>query len=323
MLVVGSAALLGRPVVIPPPLARVTFIVMGTSLGAAVTPETVARMGTWPASLGVLTLAMIALTMGVMGYLIRVHNWDPGSALLAAFPGALSTALMLAAENNADVRGVAVVQTVRVFVLTLLLPVAVALTSAGGSPAALAVAAPASVWSDPGQLLALLAISTASATAAQKLRFPGGLIFGAMIASAVLHGAGLITVRLPPVVTVAAFVALGGLTGTRFANTDLRLLRHLASAAFGAFFVGTAIAMSFALAGALLFSLAIPDMVIAYAPGAIDAMMILALALHLDPVFIGAHHVARLLLVLVSMPLVVSFMHRVRGRKTAEDDRAP
>ena len=34
-----------------------------------------------------------------------------------------------------------------------------------------------------------------------------------------------------------------------------------------------------------------------YAPGALDAMMILALALHLDPIFVGAHHVARFMLI--------------------------
>jgi uncharacterized membrane protein AbrB (regulator of aidB expression) len=52
-------------------------------------------------------------------------------------------------------------------------------------------------------------------------------------------------------------------------------------------------------------SLSIPDVVISYAPGALDAMMMLALALHLDPIFVGAHHVARFLLVSLALPLFV------------------
>jgi uncharacterized membrane protein AbrB (regulator of aidB expression) len=32
-------------------------------------------------------------------------------------------------------------------------------------------------------------------------------------------------------------------------------------------------------------------------------MMILALALHLDPVFIGAHHLARILVVSIALPI--------------------
>ena len=315
MLSVGIAALAKRPVLIPDPLARVTYILTGASLGGAVTPETLYRMGTWPASLALLALAMVLLTVAVTTYLIHVHRWDRGSALLAAYPGALATSLVLAAENGADVRAVAVVQTVRVFVLALVLPLALAALGLG-EPAA-PVATPAT-WSHPGQLLLLVVVSTAAALIAHRVRFPGGLIFGAMIASAVLHGAGLVTVTLPPAVTIAAFVALGGLTGTRFANTDLRLLRSLAGAALGAVLIGAAVAVSFAALATVALSLKLGDAVIAYAPGAIDAMMILALALHLDPVFVGAHHVARFLLVLVTMPLVVRFMQRTR-----EPERPP
>ena len=48
----------------------------------------------------------------------------------------------------------------------------------------------------------------------------------------------------------------------------------------------------------------IADVVVAYAPGAQDTMMVLALALHLDPIFVGAHHLARYILVSLSIPLV-------------------
>lgn len=318
MIAVTAAALARRPVLVPDPLARLTFIVTGASLGSAVTPETLGRMGSWPLSIAVLTLAMVLLTATVTAYLVRVHGWEPGSALLASFPGALSTSLVLAAENGADVRAVAVVQTVRVVVLTFLIPVALASVGLAGTPPARAAAS----WNDPGQIALLLAAAGAVALTAQRLRFPGGLIFGAMITSAALHATGLVTVTLPPAVTIAAFITLGGLTGTRFANTDLALLRHLAAAAFGAFLVGTAVAMLFAVCAAKAFSFGFGDVVLAYAPGAIDAMMILALALHFDPAFIGAHHVARLLLVLLSMPLVVRFVQRWRRRRPPSEPLA-
>jgi uncharacterized protein len=43
---------------------------------------------------------------------------------------------------------------------------------------------------------------------------------------------------------------------------------------------------------------------IAFAPGAVDAMMLLALALNLDPVYVGAHHLTRIFFVSLTMPLV-------------------
>jgi uncharacterized membrane protein AbrB (regulator of aidB expression) len=44
---------------------------------------------------------------------------------------------------------------------------------------------------------------------------------------------------------------------------------------------------------------------IAFAPGSVDAMMLLALALHLDPVYVGAHHVMRIFFVALAMPFMV------------------
>ena len=61
-------------------------------------------------------------------------------------------------------------------------------------------------------------------------------------------------------------------------------------------------------------------MVFAYAPGAIEAMMVLALALHYDAAFVGAHHLARFMLVLLTMPAIVAFMRRMRNGK---DDGPP
>jgi uncharacterized membrane protein AbrB (regulator of aidB expression) len=58
-----------------------------------------------------------------------------------------------------------------------------------------------------------------------------------------------------------------------------------------------AVATVFVVIVARLFSFPIANIVIAFAPGAQDTMMVLALALHLDPVYVGAHHLARFLVV--------------------------
>jgi uncharacterized membrane protein AbrB (regulator of aidB expression) len=47
--------------------------------------------------------------------------------------------------------------------------------------------------------------------------------------------------------------------------------------------------------------------IVAYAPGAVDAMMILALALALDPVFVGAHHLARVFMVSLALPILAHY----------------
>ena len=54
-----------------------------------------------------------------------------------------------------------------------------------------------------------------------------------------------------------------------------------------------------------LLPLRVADVVVAFSPGAQDTMMVLALALHLDPVYVAAHHVVRFMVVTVTVPLLV------------------
>ncbi len=96
-------------------------------------------------------------------------------------------------------------------------------------------------------------------------------------------------------------VTLGAVAGSRFANTSPKMLLGYLGAAFGSFAVAVAIASCFALIVVALLPLRIADVVVAFAPGAQDTMMVLALALHLDPVFVGAHHLVRFLIVTFSV----------------------
>ena len=141
-------------------------------------------------------------------------------------------------------------------------------------------------------------------------------MFGAMLTSAALHGTGLIHVVMPWWVVNTVMIAFGAVTGSRFANTPLRLLANFLGAAFGSFAVAVAVTAVFAAGLVGILALPIGEVMIAYAPGAVDAMMLLALALNLDPVYVGAHHLVRIFLVSLAMPL---FAHRHARRRNLPD----
>src|SRR5690606_2227009 len=83
-----------------------------------------------------------------------------------------------------------------------------------------------------------------------------------------------------------------------------RLLMHFVAAAFGTFGVGVVVGAAFAFAVVALLGLPVAEVLIAFAPGSVDAMLRLAVAMHLDPVYVGAHHVVRIFLVSLTMPFV-------------------
>jgi membrane AbrB-like protein len=306
---VATAALLGRPMRVPLPLARVCYVVVGTLLGTVVTPETLRGVITWPASVALLMLASLGMIAATMTYLRVVHRWDTFSALMGASPGSMAQVIALSSELGGDLRAVAIVQTVRVLLLVVGLPNGLALFGLV-VPAVPVPRGPAG-FSVLGEMVLLLGVAVTFALIFLRLRFPGGLLFGALAGSALLHGSGLIHAALPWWVGGASVITLGALVGSRFANTSARMLVGHLGAAFGSFAVSMVVASVFIAIVARLFAFPIANIVIAFAPGAQDTMMVLALALHLDPVYVGAHHVARF--------LVVTLAVAVAARRIAPD----
>ena len=148
-----------------------------------------------------------------------------------------------------------------------------------------------------GQMILLVAVAVGFAVAFLYLRFPGGLMFGALTGSTLLHGSGYIQAVLPWWIGSGAVITLGGLVGSRFAGTSARMLVGFLGAAFGSFAVSMAVSAIFVAIVVHFYPFQVANVVIAFAPGAQDTMMVLALALHLDPVYVGAHHLARFLVV--------------------------
>jgi membrane AbrB-like protein len=149
-----------------------------------------------------------------------------------------------------------------------------------------------------------------------RLRVPAGLMLGPALASGAMHLTGVVHGVLPDWVLLPAFVFLGTMIGMRFAGVRPGDLAKLSGAALS----GLALAMAISLAGAGLVSwlLGIPfaHTLLAFAPGGLEAMTILAFALNLDPAYVGGHQIARYVMIALAMPLLWTL---VRGRRGGED----
>jgi membrane AbrB-like protein len=194
----------------------------------------------------------------------------------------------------------------RVIILTAALPLLLAVTGiAPSSPPATAVAI-----ASPIELAALIAAAVAVALLLRLTKFPASWMFGAMIGSSVLHGTGLIEGGLPPWVRAAALVGIGALIGSRFARMRTKTLLSHVNAALGSFAIAIMISAIFVAVIVLTTHVRFADVVVAFAPGAMDAMLALALTLHIDPIFVGAHHLSRFVFVTITTPGIVHLFGR-------------
>src|SRR4051794_21194528 len=168
MIAVGIAAIAGRPMALPPILTQSVLVLLGISLGSLMSQQLLHNIGAYPLTIALLALATFCSTFGSSFYLQRVHGWDQTSAFLAGSPGALSQITLLAAEKGADVPAIAVVQTMRVIILTAALPLLLALTGIAPSSAPATTATIAS----PLELVGLIAAAVAVALLLRLIKFP-------------------------------------------------------------------------------------------------------------------------------------------------------
>lgn len=302
MVAVGAATLSGGRMLVPDRLRDVVFVFLGMSIGTGVTPETVAGIATWPVSILALAAAVSAVTALCTVYLQRVAGWERMTALYASIPGALSYVMAMAAQTGGvDVRRVAVSQSLRLFALVALLPAVIVALDDNDAPAAAAGA----VFAGPGEIALLAAAGTAAGLAFRLVNFPGGLLIGSFAASAVLHGSGLMTAQLPGMVLIPGLVVLGAMIGTRFAGATWGSVRAIAATSLMALAIAMIVSVIFAWLVAWGLGLPFGQTLLAFAPGGLDVMTLLAFALDLDPAYVAAHQVARYVGIALVLPVAL------------------
>lgn len=299
MLAVAIAALSGVQVNLATALRNLGFLAVGISMGSGVTPEALARLSSWPITLTLVILSIPLIAGTVTWFLMRVAGWNRATALLSSLPGALSYLMALAPETNADIPRVAIVQTLRIAILVAVLPLAALWLSDPVPPAAIV---PLGGLEDA---ILLFVGGVGGAVLAYLVRVPAGLLVGGLFVSAVLHGSGLVEGRPPEWVAIAGFVSLGTLIGTRFAGTRWKELVQVLGVSLVSFVIGSSIAVAMALVGAVLTDFSVLKLIVAFAPGGLEAMVVLAFAMDLDPAFVAAHHLVRFLLIALAAPFVV------------------
>ncbi|SPF81131.1 AbrB family transcriptional regulator [Pseudoprimorskyibacter insulae] len=298
---ISVAGVLGVTIVMPVWLRTLAFVLLGLNIGSGVTPDVLKGAVTWPISIAVLGISLIASIRIARIGLTRWFDFDRRSAVLAAAPGHLSYVLALSVEAGSDTTRIAVVQSIRVLFLTLCVPVLVShLFGATGMqvlPPQVMGLAPAGV---------MLGLTFGVGAMFQRLKVPAAYLLAGMLVSAVGHGSELTPGRLPDWATVAAFMVMGILIGSRFSGQSLSQLKAVAWA--GVWITVVNVVMALAAVGLCLWILGESPalLIVAFAPGGVEAMVAIGVSLGLDPAFVAAHHVMRLVLLTFIVPALLA-----------------
>ena len=331
-LVVGIA--LALPGVAPQRVFRPVGIaaqgVLGVYIGTMVDRDAVSALG--PHWVIVLAVAVATLVLSIVaGALLGLHRTvTPLTGSLALVAGGASGLVAIARELGGDDRVVAVVQYLRVALVTASMPVVVTLIyHADRSHHAAAITQTDSApWYLSVAVMAVLIV--VGAAGGRLVKLPGSGLLGPMALTVALQLSGLsFGLSVPSVLVQVGYMLIGWQAGVAFTRDSLRAVGRLLPAAIGLIVV---IGVGTAGLGVVLADIAglTPlEGYLATSPGGVYAVLATAVETDSNVTFVIAAQVVRILLMLFMAPAlgraVMWLSNRSRGqsREITEASREP
>jgi uncharacterized protein len=303
------AALLGAKISAPGVARTPMVVIVGVMVGATFTPDILGRFPEWwPSILGLLVLGIVSGATG-LAYFRLFTNFDLPTAYFSSMPGGLIEMVTLADERGADIRTVALVHSVRILVVVFCVPITVRLMEgvgigpSGGSR-------PSIVDADLVVFAWLIGTAVVGIIVGYLLRLPAAYLLGPLLVSAITHAIGISEFKFPSEILSVAQLVIGTSLGCRFAGVGTATIFRIFSMALGMTLFLLVITAAFAAAVARLAGFDFVPVFLAYAPGGLPEMSLVAISLHVEVAFVATHHIVRLFLVMGGAPLAYALLDK-------------
>lgn len=294
---VSVACLSGLKLVVTPLMRDVCFIFIGLSMGSGATPAVIEAAKKWPLSFVILAICIYIIMVFGTIILKKIYKFNPRSALLAVTPGHLSFVLAMSEDVGADTQKIALIQSLRLLAITLVLPfilmvLDLSLPKIEISPQNMGY----------GWIIGLTLAAAATGFILKKLSMPAAYLIGGMLVATLTHITGFIAGNVPQTIVTPAFIVMGCLIGTRFDGIKLQVIKDVLMPSLTYFCFALCVAALGAYITYLITGLPFAQILIAFTPGGVEAMIAMALLLNADPTFVAAHHIMRLFILAVMLP---------------------
>lgn len=302
------AAMLRVPIRGPDRLRPFVIPVIGVMLGSAITADLFGQLGNWVLTLAVLPFVLITAAAVSHTVYRRLGRYDPVTAYYAAMPGGLNEMLIMGGEAGGDEKRIALAHAARVLIVIVFVVLFFGVflgVSSTGQANWVPLTAP-----DITDYVILTGCAVVGVWLGKQLRIPAGQVFGPMILSGIVHVAGWVTVAPPTVFVIVAQLVIGTVIGARFVGAKPREIARDLGLASVATFIMLLVAVVFAEGIALASGMPLSQAFLAFAPGGLTEMSLLALAMGQDVTYVSVIHLIRITIVIAAAPHVFRLLHR-------------
>lgn len=289
----------------PMPFRMIFVGVIGTMIGARLTPDTLSLLPLLAFS--VPAVAAFVLGAHAMNYLIfrKLGGYDRATAFYSGSPGGLFESILFGEEAGADVRVLTMMQFLRIIVVVTMVPVAMSIWE--GHP----VGSAAGISFTPGESALLdipvvLVIAVAGLWIGKWLHLPAAQLIGPLLVAGALAISGLVQISAPGWLIAVSQVVLGTGLGIRF--TGMTRAMFVRGMGLSLVSVGQMMVLGVALSALVHYASGLPTdmLVVSFAPGGVVEMSLIALSLAANPAVVTLHHLVRIMFTVGEMALVRS-----------------
>jgi membrane AbrB-like protein len=303
------ATLFQAPVAAPDAVRPPMTVVIGVMLGAGFSPQVVESVVHWLPTIAGLAVFVVIAGAACVTYFRMVAKFDLPTAYFAGMPGGLIEMVIVGGEKGGDARTIALVHSARILLVVMALPFIIQIISgtALGPRARLGTSVFDTPWTDEAWFLATAA---AGVVLGRVLRLPARLLVGPMLASAIVHVTGLTRFVPPTEVANIAQLVLGTTIGCRFAGSTPREILRILWLTFLSTVILLGLTLLFAVGISRVSDYDVVPLLLAFSPGGLAEMSLVALSLGVEVAFVASHHIIRVVFVMLAAAPVFAILRR-------------
>lgn len=240
----------------------------------------------------------------------RKVGWTKQEAMLGSVPGAMAAILALTDHTHTPPQKIVISHTIRLIILILLAGIVV---GSDGDPQPI-IELPELTLISTGWLLVIIAVGVFSGLILQRLKVPAPFMLTSLAAATLIQSWVDIPLNFPLMLTELSMVLIGMNIGNHFVVFPLSsLIKNIYSSA-QVVVINIVLTFLITVFASWVTGYDISVLLLAWAPGSMEAMTFAAITMNLDAGFVMSNHIIRMVII-QSIPSVVLFWQEKRQKR--------
>jgi len=309
MVITSVAALSGIKVIMPKIVLSFILIILGLHIGNYIDQNLFNQIINWVWTSIIMLIYIIICMIVVAKYLQKFANYDEKASIFSAAPGALGPLMILAENAKTDLSQVATSHLIRLIIIITVIPFIIVNNT---NTETLLIDDFDYIAQNHINLILLIIASLFFIFVFDKIKIPAALLSGTLFASGLLQITDIASYKLPDETINFCLLILGASVGCRFAEKTVKEIANNSLHSIVATTILVVLGLIAAYVATFFVDTNILTLILSFSPGGIYEVAVIAIAFDLDPDFVAFHHIIRLLFILLTVPVFLRILEKIK-----------